>query len=114
MDTAGDGFFATFDRTLPGLRCAVALRESLHELALDSRIGLHAGECELRGERVSGVNVVVAARIMALGTANEIVVSDAVREAAAGSDFRFRDRGTYALKGVPGEWRLQLVDDSAS
>ncbi len=110
MDTAGDGFFATFDRTLQGLRCAVTLRESLRALGLDSRIGLHAGECELRGERVSGVNVVVAARVMAVAGANEIVASDAVRELAAGSDFRFTERGTHTLKGVPGEWRLQLVD----
>lgn len=113
MDTAGDGFFATFDRTVQGLRCAVALRESLRELGLDSRIGLHAGECELRGERVSGVNVVVAARVMAVAAANEIVVSDPVRELAVGSSFRFTERGTHALKGVPGEWRLQQVDGSA-
>ena len=110
MDSAGDGFFATFDRTLQGLRCAVVLRDSLRDLGLDSRIGLHAGECELRGEKVSGVNVVVAARVMAVAAANEIVVSDAVREFVARSGFRFTDRGIHALKGVPGEWQLQLVD----
>jgi class 3 adenylate cyclase len=112
IDTAGDGFFATFDRPLHGLHCAVALRGSLHALGLDSRIGLHAGECELRGERVSGMNVVVAARVMASAGANEVVVSDAVRELAVGSDFRFHERGMQTLKGVPGEWRLQSLDAS--
>lgn len=112
IDTAGDGFFATFDRPLQALHCAVALRVSLHALGLDSRIGLHAGECELRGERVSGVNVIVAARVMASAGANEVIVSDAVRQLAAGSEFRFHERGLQTLKGVPGEWRLQSLDAS--
>ncbi len=110
IDTAGDGFFATFRRPGEALRCALALRESLHSLGLDSRIGLHAGECELRGERVSGVNVIVAARMMALAAANEIVVSTALRELVTESEFHFRDRGVEHLKGVPGEWHLQLLD----
>ena len=110
IDTAGDGFFATFERPTQAVRCAVALRDSLQALGLDSRVGLHMGECELRGERVSGLNVVVAARIMATAKANEIVVSEALRELVAGGDFGFRDRGIESLKGVPGEWRLQLVD----
>ena len=113
VDTAGDGFFATFDRPPHGLQCALALRASLHALGLDSRIGLHVGECELRGERVTGVNVIVAARVMASAGANEVVVSDALHQLASGSDFRFHERGTQTLKGVPGEWRLHLLETSA-
>ena len=112
IDTAGDGFFASFDRPLQGLHCAVALRAALHALGLDSRVGLHVGECELRGERVSGVNVIVAARVMATAGANEVVVSNAMRELAAGSEFRFHERGVQTLKGVPGEWRLLSLDAS--
>jgi class 3 adenylate cyclase len=109
IDTAGDGFFVTFERPVPALHCAVALQQALRDIGLDSRFGLHAGECQLRGEGVSGVNVIVAARVMALATANEIVVSRAVCELAAGSDLRFQERGIHALKGVPGQWDLHLV-----
>jgi class 3 adenylate cyclase len=110
VDTAGDGFFATFERPTQAVRCAGALRESLHDIGLDSRIGLHTGECEMRGERVSGLNVVVAARIMATARANEIVASSAVCELVGGSGFRCRDGRVESLKGVPGEWRLHFVD----
>lgn len=110
VDTAGDGFFATFDRPVPALRCAVRLRRSLHRIGLDSRMGVHTGECELRGERVSGVNVIVAARLMALARANQIVVSAEVRGLAEGSDLEFTEHGTEQLKGVPGDWRVQLLD----
>lgn len=112
IDTAGDGFFATFERPTQAVRCAVALRDSLQALGLDSRVGLHMGECELRGERVSGLNVIVAARIMATAKANEIVVSDALRELLAGGDFGFRDRGIESLKDVPAEWRLSMVGEA--
>jgi len=112
IDTAGDGFFATFERPAQAVRCAWALRDSLRDLGLDSRVGLHTGECELRGERVSGLSVVVAARIMATAKANEIIVSSALRDLLVGTDFDFRDRGVESLKGVPGEWGLNLVADA--
>jgi class 3 adenylate cyclase len=111
VDTAGDGFFATFERPTQAVRCAIALRDSLRDLGLGSRVGLHTGECELRGERVSGLSVVVAARIMAAAKANEIITSSALRDVLDGSRFRFRDRGTESLKGVPGEWRLSFIDE---
>jgi class 3 adenylate cyclase len=110
IDTAGDGFFATFERPTQGVRCAVALRDALHALGLESRVGLHIGECELRGEKVSGINVIVAARIMATAGANEIVVSRELRDLLASTDFGFRDRGIESLKGVPGEWPLSSVE----
>jgi len=106
MDTAGDGFFAVFDRPGNGLHSAQWLRDRLRELRLDSRFGLHLGECELRGEKVSGVAVIVAARVMATAGPNEIVVSQIVHESLGNPDGAFRDLGERALKGLPGTWRL--------
>jgi class 3 adenylate cyclase len=106
MDTAGDGFFAVFDRPADALRSAQWIRDRLHELDLDSRFGLHAGECELRGEKVSGVAVIAAARVMATAGPNEIVISRVVHETLGDPDGAFRDLGEQALKGLPGTWRL--------
>jgi class 3 adenylate cyclase len=108
IDTAGDGFFATFGRPTAAVECALALRDSLRKLDLDSRFGLHAGECELRGERVSGLSVIVTARIMAKAKANELVTSSALRELVR-SEFTFSDRGSEPLKGIPGEWNLSMI-----
>lgn len=107
MDTAGDGFFAVFDRPAEALRSAQWIRDRLHELDLDSRFGLHAGECELRGEKVSGVAVIAAARVMATAGPNEIVISQVVHETLGNpDDGAFRDLGDRVLKGLPGSWRL--------
>jgi class 3 adenylate cyclase len=106
MDTAGDGFFAVFDRPADALASAQWLRDRLQELDLDSRFGLHAGECELRGEKVSGVAVIAAARVMATAGPNEIVISRVVHETLGDKEGPFRDLGDHALKGLPGTWRL--------
>jgi len=110
IDTAGDGFFATFGRPTAAVECALALRDSLQTLDLESRFGLHAGECELRGERVSGLSVIVTARIMATAKANEVVTSSALRELVR-TKFAFSDRGSEALKGIPGEWKLSMISE---
>jgi class 3 adenylate cyclase len=106
MDTAGDGFFAVFDRPGEALASAEWIRDRLHELSLDSRFGLHAGECELRGEKVSGVAVIAAARVMATAGPNEIVISRVVHESLGNPVGAFRDLGEKALKGLPGTWQL--------
>jgi class 3 adenylate cyclase len=106
MDTAGDGFFAVFDRPSDGLHSAEWLRDRLHELDLDSRFGLHAGECEVRGEKVSGAAVITAARIMATAGPNEIVISATVHGALGNLSKAFDDLGDRPLKGLPGRWRL--------
>jgi class 3 adenylate cyclase len=106
MDTAGDGFFAVFDRPGDALGSAQWLRDRLHELDLDSRFGLHAGECELRGEKVSGVAVIAAARVMATAGPNEIVISQVVHETLGNADGPFHDLGNLTLKGLPGTWHL--------
>jgi class 3 adenylate cyclase len=106
IDTAGDGFFATFDGGAEAARCAWAIRNAARELGLETRAGVHVGECEMRGEKVSGVAVHTAARVMAAAGDDEILVSDAVSEALPSGEIRLADRGVHELKGVPGEWRL--------
>ena len=106
VDTAGDGFFATFQRPAAGLAGAWAIRSSVEALGLQIRTGVHVGECLIRGEKLSGVAVHIAARVMAAAGAGEILLTDAVREAVPDLDGRLADRGRHNLKGVPGDWRL--------
>jgi pimeloyl-ACP methyl ester carboxylesterase len=110
IDTAGDGFFATFDGPARGIRCACAIRDSVSSLGLSLRAGLHTGECELMGEKVSGLAVHIGARVMEKSNPGEVFVSSTVKDLVAGSGLRFNDRGKHALKGIPGEWRLFLVE----
>ena len=81
----------------------------MRPLGLEVRAGLHTGECELRGERVSGIAVHTGARVAAQAGPGEILVSSTVKDLVAGSGLQFEDRGVHALKGVPGEWRLYAV-----
>ena len=108
-DTAGDGFFASFDGPARAVRCASAIRDSLREIDLDVRLGLHAGECELLDGKVAGIAVSIGARVAGHAGPGEVLVSGTVKDLVAGSDLRFEDRGTASLKGVPGEWRLYAV-----
>ncbi|PYO39462.1 MAG: hypothetical protein DMD33_19820 [Gemmatimonadetes bacterium] len=110
INTAGDAFFATFDRPMAGLQCAWAIRASVKALGLETRTGLHVGEVEMRGEQVSGLAVHAAARVMAAAAEGEVLVSDAVREAITAANVRVQDRGHHELKGVPGAWRLYAVE----
>ena len=111
VDTAGDGFLATFDGPARAIRCGVAIRNSVRPLGLEVRAGLHTGECELLGEKVAGVAVHTGARIAALAEANEVLVSATVRDLVSGSGIAFEDRGEHVLKGV-GERRLFAVTDA--
>ena len=109
VDTAGDGLLATFDGPARAIRCACSVRERVHALGLQVRIGLHTGECDLTSEGVVGIAVHIGARVAALAGPDEILVSSTVRDLVAGSGLAFADRGAHSLKGVPGEWRLYLV-----
>lgn len=109
VNTAGDAFFAVFDRPANGLRCAVAIREVVGELDLRIRTGLHIGEVEMRGEQVSGLAVHAAARVMGSAEAGEIMISGDLAE-ALGPGKELRDAGRRSLRGVPGEWQLYVVD----
>jgi pimeloyl-ACP methyl ester carboxylesterase len=109
IDTAGDGYFATFDGPARGVRCAQAITREVKQLGLDVRAGLHTGEVEVLGEKVSGIAVHIGARIAGKAAPGEVIVSNTVKDLVAGSGLRFEDRGTHALKGVPGDWRLYLA-----
>jgi class 3 adenylate cyclase len=110
-DTAGDGFFASFDGPARAIRCADAIRESLSQLGLEVRAGLHTGECEQVDGKVSGIAVATGARVAARAAPGEILVSQTVKDLVAGSGIAFEERGETELKGVPGQWRLYAVAD---
>jgi class 3 adenylate cyclase len=111
VDTAGDGFLATFDGPARAVRCGRAIQGAVGELGLEVRAGLHTGEVELAGEKVTGIAVHTGARVAALAEPGEVLVSSTVKDLVAGSGLEFQDRGAHELKGVPGEWRLySLVD----
>ncbi len=110
VDTAGDGFFATFDGPARAIRCACAVRESVRELGIDIRAGLHAGECELLDGKATGIAVSLGARVAAEAAAGEVLVSSTVKDLVAGSGIGFADRGIAELKGIPGEWRIFAVE----
>ncbi len=108
-DTAGDGFFATFDGPARAIRCAQSVVEGVHELGLDVRAGVHTGECEIHDGKVAGIAVSIGARVAAQAGSGEVVVSQTVKDLVAGSGLRFDERGERELKGVPGTWRLYAV-----
>lgn len=108
-DTAGDGFFASFDGPARAIRCACAIRDAVAELGIELRAGLHAGECELLDGKVSGIAVATAARVSAHAGPGEVLVSQTVKDLVAGSGIVFDDRGVVELKGVPGRWQLYAV-----
>jgi DNA-binding NarL/FixJ family response regulator len=111
IKTTGDGFLALFDAPARAIRCAVAIREKLRAVGVDVRIGLHSGEVELRGSDVGGIAVNIGARVAAIGSGGDVVVSSTVRDLVTGSGIRFVDRGEHTLKGVPDRWRLFAVAD---
>ena len=109
IDTAGDGFVATFDGPARGIRCAGAIVREIRRLGLEIRAGLHTGECEIFGDKLSGVAVHTGARVASLAGAGEVLVSGTVKDLVAGSGITFEDRGVRHLKGLPGEWHLYAV-----
>jgi class 3 adenylate cyclase len=109
MDTAGDGFFATFDGPARAIRCALATRDGVRELDLDVRAGLHAGECELVDGKAGGIAVHIGARVAALAKPGEVLVSSTVKDLVAGSGIAFEDRGEHQLKGISEPWHLFTV-----
>jgi class 3 adenylate cyclase len=110
VDTAGDGFFASFDGPARGIRCATAITEQVRSLGLEVRAGLHTGECEVVDGKVAGIAVHIGARVAAQAAPGEVLVSSTVRDLVAGSGLRFEDRGEHELKGVPGGWHLYAVE----
>jgi class 3 adenylate cyclase/esterase/lipase len=110
VKTLGDGFLAIFDRPGRALHFAKSAHESLAELGLDIRVGVHTGEVEIAADDVQGIAVHIASRIAALATKGDIVVSRTVKDLVAGSGFDFDDLGSHELKGLPDEWQLYRVE----
>jgi class 3 adenylate cyclase len=108
VDTAGDGFFATFDGPARAIRCACAIRRVIHDLDLEIRAGLHTGECELVDGKAAGIAVHLGARVAAEARKGEVLVSGTVKDLVAGSGIQFEPRGMRELKGL-GEWPLYAV-----
>jgi class 3 adenylate cyclase len=109
VDTAGDGFFATFDGPARAIQCACAIASSVRDLGIDIRAGLHTGEVEVAEDKPRGIAVHIGARVSARAAPGEVLVSNTVKDLVAGSGIEFDERGTAELKGVPGEWRLYAV-----
>ena len=106
IDTAGDGFFATFERPTQAIKCACAIQGEVETLGIQIRAGLHLGECEVIDDAVRGITVHIGARIAVRAEAGEVLVSSTLRNAVVGSDLQFKNCGFYKLKGIPGEWNL--------
>jgi class 3 adenylate cyclase/pimeloyl-ACP methyl ester carboxylesterase len=112
IDSAGDGFFCRFDGPARAMACARTIVSRARELDLAVRAGIHTGECEVLGEKLAGISVVIGARVAALANPGEVLVSQTVKDLVAGSGFGFIDRGTHELKGVPGDWQLYSIATS--
>ena len=109
IDTAGDGFFASFDGPARAIRCATAIGSGALSLGLEIRSGVHTGECEVMGSKIGGIAVHIGARVAGQAAPGEVLVSSTVKDLVAGSGIAFEDRGAHTLKGVPGEWHLYAV-----
>jgi class 3 adenylate cyclase len=113
FDTAGDGFFASFDGPARAIRCARAIVAGVAELGIEVRAGLHTGECELVDDKLAGIAVHIGARVAACASPNEVLGSSTVKDLVAGSGIDFVDRGMTELKGIAGKWGLFAVDPAS-
>ena len=113
VDTAGDGFFASFDGPARAVRCAAAIGDGARLLGLEVRAGVHTGECEVMGAKIGGIAVHIGARVAGQASPGEVLVSSTVKDLVAGSGIAFEDRGSHALKGVPGQWHLYAASEAA-
>jgi class 3 adenylate cyclase len=109
-EAAGDRYVATFDGPIRALRCALSLRDGSRQLGLEIRSGVHTGECELKGDRLHGIAASIAAQVLARAEPGEIWVSGTTKNLIAGSGIEFRDRGSYVLEDLPGQWPLFTVE----
>ena len=113
-DTAGDGFYATFDGPARAVRCAIDIAQRVRELGIEVRAGVHTGECEIVDGKCTGIAVSIGARVMARAGPSEVLVSQTVKDLVAGSGLTFDDIGERELKGVPDRWHLYRVVGSHS
>jgi class 3 adenylate cyclase len=109
IDTAGDGLLAAFEGPARAIRAGLAITEGVRRFGLTVRAGVHTGEAEIVGGDLRGIIVHIGSRVAAKARGGEVLVSSTVRDLVVGSGFSFADRGTHALKGVPGRWHLYSV-----
>jgi class 3 adenylate cyclase len=109
IDTAGDGFMASFDGPARAIRCACAIQDAVSQLRLEIRAGIHTGECERIGDKLSGIAVHIAARVAGTAGPGQVLVSQTVRDLVAGSGIDFESRDEHELKGVSETWQLFAV-----
>ena len=109
VESTGDGCLATFDGPARAIRCALVLSDESRRMGLEIRAGLHTGEIELMEQRIGGLAVHFAARVLGQALANEVWLSHTVKDLVVGSGLEFGECGIFDLKGVPGEWRLYKV-----
>jgi class 3 adenylate cyclase len=112
VDTAGDGFFATFDGPARAIRSALAIRDAVRQLGIQMRAGLHTGECELMDDKIGGIAVHIGARVASQAQPGEVLVSSTVKDLVSGSGIAFDDRGFVTLQGIPDQWRLYAVAEA--
>ena len=112
IKTLGDGFLASFDGPARAIRCAQEIVREAERIGVPVRAGVHTGECDVVGDDLAGMAVNIGARVGALAEAGEVLVSQTVKDLVVGSGIEFEERGTHALKGVPGEWRLYASQTS--
>jgi class 3 adenylate cyclase len=108
-DTAGDGFYATFDGPARAIRCAMEVAYRVIDLGIEIRAGVHTGECELMDGKISGLTVSIGARVAARAGPSQVLISQTVKDLVAGSGLTFEEAGEHELKGVPDRWRLYRV-----
>jgi class 3 adenylate cyclase len=106
LDTAGDGVLAAFDGPARAIRAGLEIAERVQRFGLTLRAGVHIGEAEIVGDGLRGITVHIGSRVASKASESEVLVSSTVRDLVVGSGFRFADRGSHALKGVPGRWQL--------
>jgi class 3 adenylate cyclase len=114
VDTAGDGFFATFDSPSRAIGCALGIRDALRVIGLEIRAGIHVGECEIVAGKVGGIAVVVGARIREAARPGEVLLSQTVKDVVSGGGFVLAVRGAHLLKGIPGRWTLYAASPDSS
>jgi len=109
VNTAGDGFVLTFASPSIAIECAEAIADAVRAIDIEVRVGVHAGEVEVRGSDIAGMAVHIGARVASRAGPGDVLVSSTVREIVTGSHRTFTDRGEYQLKGVSGRWRLHAL-----
>jgi pimeloyl-ACP methyl ester carboxylesterase len=110
VDTAGDGFFATFDGPARAVRCGLSIRDQVRELGIEIRAGVHTGECELIAGKTGGIAVIIGSRVREQAAPGMVLATSTVKDLTAGSGLRFEPQGARQLKGVPDQWQTFSVE----